>query len=80
MAKRSRTMEADMRLADAYAATCRVSGEVAARRLSPDDCSIWLYVSELASGASLEWSTDHGDEAIYVIDMQGAVDHLPCAL
>ena len=68
MAKRQRTTEADAPLADAYAASCTVMGDVAARRLSPENFSIWLYVSELGAGASLEWSIEHGDEAVYVID------------
>jgi quercetin dioxygenase-like cupin family protein len=68
MAKRQRTTEADAPLADAYAASCTVTGDVAARRLSPENFSIWLYVSELGAGASLEWGTEHGDEAVYVID------------
>ena len=54
MAKRQRTTEADAPLADAYAASCTVMGDVAARRLSPENFSIWLYVSELGAGASLE--------------------------
>ncbi|MSO78646.1 MAG: hypothetical protein EXQ79_03475 [Acidimicrobiia bacterium] len=68
MVKQQRTIEADAPVADGYPATCAVSGEITARRLSPDDFSLWLYVSELRAGATLEWGTDHGDEAVYVID------------
>jgi len=66
MVKQQRTVEADAPVG--LPSTCTVSGDVTARRLSPDDFSIWLYVSELGAGASLEWGADHGDEAVYVID------------
>lgn len=68
MAKQQRTTEADAPVADSYAPTCRIDGQVDARRLSPDDFSIWLFVSEMGPGSVLEWGTDHGDEAVYVID------------
>jgi uncharacterized cupin superfamily protein len=66
MAKQQRTIEADAPLGRPD--TCAASGEVTARRMSPDDFSIWLYIVELGAGAALEWGTDHGDEAVFVID------------
>jgi quercetin dioxygenase-like cupin family protein len=68
MAKQQRTTEADAPVAPDDPATCTTSGGITSRRLSPDGFSIWLSVSQLESGASLEWGTDHGDEAVYVID------------
>ena len=67
MAKQQRTTEADAPKAADYPATGRTYGLVTARRLSPDGFSIWLYVSELGDGSALEWGTDHGDEAVYVV-------------
>jgi quercetin dioxygenase-like cupin family protein len=74
MATQHRSNEADTPVAGSYAPACRTEGAVVARRLSPDGFSIWLYVSELGAGASLEWATDHGDEAVYVIDGALRVD------
>lgn len=68
MAKQQRTTEADAPIAGAYAPSCRANGDVVARRLSPDEFSIWLYVSDFGAGASLEWGTEHGDEAVYVLE------------
>lgn len=68
MAKRQRTTEADAPVVADYPASCAVSGAITARRLSPDDFSIWLVISNLEDGTALEWSGEHGDEAVYVID------------
>ena len=36
-------------------------------RVSPDDYSLWMVASELRDGATLEWTTDHGDDGVYVV-------------
>jgi len=44
----------------------RVTGRVHRRAASPPDASIWLDVLELADGAALAWSSEHGEEAVFV--------------
>jgi quercetin dioxygenase-like cupin family protein len=46
------------------------SESVSVRQLSPDGVSLWLYEVALASG-EMRWDTEHGDEALYVLE--GAV-------
>jgi quercetin dioxygenase-like cupin family protein len=46
--------------------TCRVRGG-SARRLSPAGFSIFLDLVTLDAGGAIEWGTDHGDDAGYVI-------------
>ena len=40
--------------------------------MSPDDYSIWMEVSELRDGATLHWTTDHGDDGVYIV--RGALE------
>ncbi|MEX0666389.1 MAG: DUF222 domain-containing protein [Acidimicrobiia bacterium] len=74
MVKQQRATEADAPVAADSPATCATNGAITSRRLSPDGFSIWLYVSELEPGASLEWGREHGDEAVYVISGALGVD------
>jgi quercetin dioxygenase-like cupin family protein len=67
MAKQQRTTEADAPVATDHPPGSVTTGAVTSRRLSPHGFSIWLDVRELGDGAALEWGTDHGDEAVYVI-------------
>jgi hypothetical protein len=64
--------------AAAYAVDREVSGVVWSKMLSPDDFSLWLAVSELDDGATLRWATDHGDEAVCVLQGALAVDGRVC--
>jgi len=49
-----------------------------ARLLSPAAHSLWLVELELDEGARLEWATDHGDEALYVMEGEAEVDGRRC--
>jgi hypothetical protein len=55
-----------------YAAPRRASGVRWSKRVSPDRYSIWMVVSELDDGGTIEWDGDHGDDGVYV--MSGALD------
>jgi hypothetical protein len=55
-----------------YAVPRRASGVRWSRRLSPEPYSIWMAVSELDDGGTIEWDDDHGDDGVYV--MSGALD------
>jgi hypothetical protein len=60
-------------LAASYGAPhCRTSGSARGALFQPDEFSLWSVTGELAAGASIEWGTDHGDEAVYVV--QGGLD------
>jgi hypothetical protein len=48
------------------ARTCSLSGEAASILLQPPGYSLWCVVADLASGASLAWGADHGDEVLFV--------------
>ncbi len=48
------------------------------KRLSPDDYSIWMTVSELEDGGTLEWGTEHGDDGVYVIAGALEIDGHTC--
>lgn len=66
------TALAEVTASTSYAAPRRASGVRWSRRVSPDPYSIWMVVSELDDGATLEWDDAHGDDAVYV--MSGALD------
>jgi quercetin dioxygenase-like cupin family protein len=55
-----------------------VSGAVEARLVSPEDFSLWLVRGDLGAGAAVAWGTDHGDEAVYVLDGEVVVDGRTC--
>lgn len=74
MAKFSATALDDVPAATDYAAPRSVTGVVWSKRLSPPGYSIWLVVSQLADGATITWSDDHGDDGVYVIDGALSVD------
>jgi quercetin dioxygenase-like cupin family protein len=49
-----------------------------ARLLTPAAHPVRLVELELDEGARLEWATDHGDEALYVMDGEAEVDRRRC--
>jgi hypothetical protein len=60
-------------LAASYGAPhCRTSGSARGALFQPDGFSLWSVRGELEAGSSVEWGTDHGDEAVYVV--QGGLD------
>ena len=61
-----------------YAAPRRADGVRWSRRLSPADYSIWMVVSELDDGATIEWGADHGDDGVYVVSGAVEVDGHVC--
>jgi hypothetical protein len=44
----------------------------------PDGYSLWRLAGWLDAGTRLEWSTDHGDEALYVLVGELAAEGRPC--
>jgi hypothetical protein len=55
-----------------YAAPRRASGVRWSKPVSPEPYSIWMVVSEIDDGGTIEWDDDHGDDGVYV--MSGALD------
>jgi hypothetical protein len=55
-----------------YSVPRRVSGVRWSKRVSPEPYSIWMAVSELDDGGTIEWDDDHSDDGVYV--MNGALD------
>jgi quercetin dioxygenase-like cupin family protein len=51
---------------------CSATGVRWSRLGSPEDYPLRLAVTELDDGGTLSWGTDHGDEAVYV--MEGGLD------
>src|SRR5262245_7478808 len=51
-----------------YAGPVRVQGVVSSRLMSPPGYSLWMCVSELAAGATIEWQSGHGEEALYILE------------
>ncbi len=49
-----------------------------ARLLSPPAWPLWLVEVVLGDGGRLEWGTDHGDEALYLLEGAATVDGRPC--
>ena len=61
-----------------YAIARDVSGVAWSKRVSPDDYALWLVVSELRDGAVMHWGTDHGDEAVCVLEGELDFDGRRC--
>jgi quercetin dioxygenase-like cupin family protein len=56
-------------LAASYGAPhCRTSGSARGVLFQPNAFSLWSVRGDFAAGASIEWGTDHGDEAVYVVE------------
>ena len=62
----------DVPASSTYAIAQDVSGVAWSKRVSPEDYALWLVVSELTDGGVMSWGSDHGDEAVCVIE--GALD------
>jgi quercetin dioxygenase-like cupin family protein len=78
MAKFSAINLADVETTSAYALGRKVTGLRSSKRISPDDYSLFLVVSELDDGAVIEWDTAHGDEALCVLEGELDVDGRRC--
>jgi quercetin dioxygenase-like cupin family protein len=61
-----------------HPAAVTVDGLVSSRLMSPPDYELWLCVAELEAGATVSWPTEHGDEALYVLDGELSVQGHPC--
>jgi len=48
------------------APNCLTRGSSSGSLFHPEGFSLWRVVGELHGGAELEWSTEHGDEAVFV--------------
>ena len=57
---------------------CSVSGEVRSLLFSPPGYSLWVLSAELGSGATLEWSSDHGDQAVFIRSGSAVIDSQEC--
>jgi quercetin dioxygenase-like cupin family protein len=68
----------DVDSSSTYAIARDVSGVGWSKQISPDDYSLFLVVSELADGAVMRWDTEHGDEAVCVLEGELDVDGHRC--
>lgn len=65
----------DGALCDGYAApTAKLRGKARSRLFDPDDWHLWVLTAELEEGSSLEWTADHGEEALYLLSGSLEVD------
>jgi quercetin dioxygenase-like cupin family protein len=49
-------------------AHCRATGGLRARFNHPEGFSQWIVTADLEEGTTITWGTNHGDEAVYVIE------------
>jgi quercetin dioxygenase-like cupin family protein len=68
----------DVAPSPSYAIERDVSGVGWSKQISPADYSLFLVVSELTDGAVMRWDTDHGDEAVCVLEGELDVDGHRC--
>lgn len=61
-----------------YLSTVDVAGLRSAKRLTPDDFPLQMYVTQLDAGGTLRWNEHHDDEAIYVMSGSLQVVDTPC--
>lgn len=47
-------------------ASCAAYGSVAARLIAPANVELWAIEATFESGSGLEWSAEHGEEALYL--------------
>ena len=79
MARIQRVSASEVTVSDHHLApTCQADAAVESRRVSPDDASLWLVTSTLPAGTTLRWSSEHGDEALYVSEGSLVVDGREC--
>jgi hypothetical protein len=52
---------------------CDARGPASGPLFHPDGFSLWSVLGELGEGAELEWGSEHGDEAVYVVS--GGLDY-----
>lgn len=64
------TLDARQPPADAgyVAPTCDVDGAALSSLHAAPGFDVWMVVADLGAGASLQWSSRHGDEAIFVAE------------
>lgn len=68
----------DVDAAEGYAAPRDATGVRWSKKLSPDDYSVWLAVSELEDGGTITWGDRHGDDGVYVLSGALEVDGRVC--
>ncbi|MEO5839559.1 MAG: hypothetical protein ABIQ73_01505 [Acidimicrobiales bacterium] len=78
MAKFSAISLDDVPSSSTYAIERDVSGVTWSKRISPEDYSLCLVVSQFADGAVMQWGTEHGDEAVCVLEGELEVDGRRC--
>ena len=73
------TADADVAYRPGYCAPTVVArGECTSRMVSPREFSLWSLTAELAAGVELEWTSTHGDEAVYVKKGSLTIDGRTC--
>lgn len=60
------------------APTCRLDGDATGAIAAPAGFPLWVARGELAPGARLRWTGDHGDEGIYLLAGELGVDGRRC--
>ncbi len=73
------TVLTDVAATTSYAAPRRADGVRWSRRVSPEPYSIWMVISELEDGGTIEWDERHGDDGVYVMSGALDVDGAQCA-
>lgn len=57
---------------------CRLDGRARAKVVSPSDYPLWLVTAAIEPGSTLEWGSDHGEQALYVRSGRLELDHGSC--
>ncbi len=60
------------------AATVVLDGQAESALMSPPEFPLWLVRGALSPGASLEWTSPHGDEVVYVLSGELELDGRVC--
>lgn len=78
MAKLSIIAKAGVPQCDSYQAPRKVTKTLSSSNVGPEEYSLWVCDSELDDGATIEWDSNHGDDAVYVLSGELVVDGRRC--
>jgi hypothetical protein len=79
MTKRRAAYEVDAGSTEGYSAPyCHAVGRASSSWFHPEEFSLWRLDAELEAGTELEWAARHGDEALFVLAGNLAIDGQEC--
>ncbi|MEO5843093.1 MAG: hypothetical protein ABIQ73_14885 [Acidimicrobiales bacterium] len=63
---------------DSLSSGCKYRRSSSVTHFQPDQSSLWLSIITFDDGGELEWSVEHGDEALYVLEGSVSTGGLEC--